>query len=359
MARSTTLRLFGILFLALASSSARADDPALEKALDRLGAAVGQDYLVLRKELLAFPGVQARLEGLLSGAEWSPATFPRLAIATAVHAHLAHPAVVKRVHALEGLDPRHYELRRRADPECGRELRQLGAAAVGPMLEVYLKTYDLYAFPEGRPDHAGKVRAALREGLMIALADTGHPAAPFVLREVAASPRELEGARKQALEGLGTINAPSAFADLSRVHDDPTSTLGLRLAALRGVAQLPSREALGWLVERIDGGAPEERRAAVVAVGLFGSAWAWESRGPEWAGQADVLRGEAAKALADRLLRLSECSDELVEALATIAHPKSPSLLRALAQDPALAGEARGLIKTALMRVELALERAR
>lgn len=356
----TILRGFPFLLLALATS-AHADDAALGRTLDRMSAAKGQEYLALRSEVIALPGAQAQLEKLLAGASWSAETFPRLSMAVIAYAHLASPEVVRSVYKLEGIDPAHYGKRRRADPECGRELRRLGQPAVGPMLEVCFKTFDSYVFPGGpdRPEALAKERAALREGLVVALAASEHPAVFFALRQVATSPRELEGARKQALESLGTIGTADALADLVRIHEDPAASVGLRLAAIRGVAQVPSRDALTWLLQRVDGDSAEERRAAVVGLGLFGSAWAWESRGREWAGQAEQLRSEAATALVDRLPSLVGCSDEVVEALATIASPKSALVLRRSSQDAALSKEAQELAKAALARVELAVERGR
>lgn len=360
MIRNTT-RL-SILALGLAfASSLRAQDPALERALERMSAAKGQEYLAIRGEVLAMTGAQAQLEKLLSGATWNEETYPRLSMALVAQAHLASAEVVRGVYKLEGIDPARYTLRRRPDPECGRELCRLGQLAVGPMLEVLLKTFDSYVFPGGpeRAEALAKERAALREGLVVALASSEHPAAYFALRQVATSPRELEGARKQALEGLGTVGTPAALADLLRVYGDSGSTAGIRLAAIRGVAQVPSREALAWLRQRVESDVAEERRPAIVALGLFGSAWSWDARGPEWAGLADELRAEAAAFLVDRIGQLTDCADELVEALAVIAHPKSATLLRRLLQDPASPDAKRALAKRALERIETALERAR
>lgn len=354
--RPLTLLLLGLAF----SSSVRAGE-AIEQALDRMSAAKGQTYISVRGEVLALLGAQAQLEKLLAGASWTAETYPRLSMAVIAQAHLAAPDVVSSVYKLKGIDPSHYGERRRPDPECGRELRRLGQPAVGPMLEVCFKTFDSYVFPgePDRPEALAKERAALREGLVVALAASEHPAAFFALRQVATSPRELEGARKQALEGLGTIGTAGALADLVRINGDPAASAGLRLAAIRGVAQVPSREALTWLLQRVDGDSADERRGAVVGLGLFGSAWAWESRGPEWAGQAEQLRGEAATALVDRLPSLVGCSGEVVEALATIAYPKSALVLRRMSQDAALSKEAQELAKAALARVELAIERSR
>ncbi len=307
------------------------------------------------------PGLQADLDAVLSKSAWTEATFPRLSMALVAKAYLSDAEVARSVYKLEGLDPAIYEQRRRADPECGRELRRLGAPAVGPMLEIYLKTFDSYplAASPDRPDALTKQRAALREGIVVALAASGHPAAPIALRRIASSANELEGARKQALEGLGTLAAPEALTDLARIHDEPGLSLGLRLAAIRGIAQLPSAEALTWLTKRLDDTDLDERRAAVTSIGLHGSAWSWETRGPEWTGVGDQLRVEATRVLVERLPGLVDAADQLVEALATIAHPKSTSSLRQLRDDPQAAKPVRALAGRALERVEIALERAR
>lgn len=358
---TTTLRRLPVLLLALAAV-ARADEQQAVRALDGMAAAEGPAYAAARKEALATPSLQADLDALLAKSAWTEATFPRLSMAVIAKAYLADAETVRHVYKLEGLDPAVYEQRRRADPECARELRRLGAPAVGPMLEVYLKTFDAYplAASPDRPDALAKQRAALREGIVVALAASGHPAAPITLRRIATSTSELDGARKQALEGLGTLAGPGALADLARIHAEPGLSVGLRLAAIRGIAQLPSAEALTWLTKRLDGADQDERRAAVTAIGLYGSAWSWEARGPEWAGLGDQLRVEATRALVERLPGLvQDGSDQLVEALATIAHPKAAPSLRQLRDDPQTEKPVRVLAGRALERVELALERAR
>jgi hypothetical protein len=351
---TTTLRRLPVLLLALAAV-ARADEQQAVRALDGMAAAEGPAYAAARKEALATPGLQADLDALLAKSTWTEATFPRLSMAVIAKAYLADAETVRHVYKLEGLDPAVYEQRRRADPECGRELRRLGVPAVGPMLEIYLKTFDAHPLVA-----SAKQRAALREGIVVALAASSHPAAPIALRRIASSASELEGARKQALEGLGTLAGPGALVALARIHAEPGLSVGLRLAAIRGIAQLPSAEALTWLTKRLDGADQDERRAAVAAIGLYGSAWSWEARGPEWAGLGDELRVEATRALVERLPGLvQDGSDQLVEALATIAHPKAVPSLRQLRDDPQIEKPVRVLAGRALERVELALERAR
>lgn len=343
--------------LVLAASSAHAQDATLDKALAAMVAANGDAYVAVRAEVAALPGMQERVHAALAKAQWTPETFPRLAMAVVVQAHLAHPDVVRRVYRLEGLDPAHYGKRRRPDPECGRELRRLGATAVGPMLELYLKTFESYPFTPvaDQPDAIGLQRAALREGLMIALAESGHPVAFFVLRHVASNPEEPEGTRKQAIEGLGTIGTPAAFAELVQLD---ASAPAIKLAVIRGVAQVPTQDALGWLAKRLDGDA-DERRATVVAIGTFGSAWTWEARGASWAGVADELRSAASNLLIDRLEQLAPvCQDQVVEALATIAHPSAVARLRQLVEAPD-GRSTRATAKAALGRVMTAVERNR
>jgi hypothetical protein len=140
---TTTLRRLPVLLLALAAV-ARADEQQAVRALDGMAAAEGPAYAAARKEALATPGLQADLDALLAKSTWTEATFPRLSMAVIAKAYLADAETVRHVYKLEGLDPAVYEQRRRADPECGRELRRLGVPAVGPMLEIYLKTFDAH-----------------------------------------------------------------------------------------------------------------------------------------------------------------------------------------------------------------------
>lgn len=351
-------RLSVLALLALGASSARAQDPTLDKALVAMSAAQGDAYVAVRSEVLALPGLEGNLEAALAKAKWTPETFPRLAMAVVAQSYLSQPDVVRQVYRLEGLDPKECGKRRRPDPECGRELRRLGARAVGPMLELYLKTFETYPFAEApdQPDAIAAQRAALREGMMIAFAESGHPAAFFVLRQVASNPEEQEGARKQAIEGLGTVGTASAFSELVHLSLD---TSGLLLARVRGVAQVPSQEALAWLAKRLDVQG-DERRAIVVAVGTFGSAWAWEARDAAWAGLAEELRNSASNLLIDRFSLLAPtCEEQVVEALATIAHPSAVSRLSQLIEDPAVGAETRAMAKAALLRVQVAVERNR
>lgn len=84
------------------------------------------------------------------------------------------------------------------------------------------------------------------------------------------------------------------------------------------------------------------------------------ARGHESAGMSDQLRVEATGALVERLPRLvHDGSDQLVEALATIVHPKAVSSLRELRDDPQAEKPVRALASRALERAEIALERAR
>jgi HEAT repeat protein len=352
--------------LALASPAFAQGTPSeLDGALKRMVSSTGDDYVAARASVVALgDSARAALESRLNGATWTDETFSDLAIATIAHAYLAHPDVVKRVNHLEGLDPSHYLLRRRPEPECGRELKRLGSDAAGPLLELYLKTFDRYPvttaetpLPSRRetPEAlAAKERIALRSALVMALAEAHHPSAFFVCRDVAKSSGEPEAVRFQAVEGLGTLATPASLAEIVALHDAATTPDSVRLAAIRGAARVPTSDALAFLEKRIQSDSTSERRQAVVALGTFGSSWGWQARGLD----GTELRRRAAADLVE-LIRTGKPveNDVVIDALATIAHPASVALLEKASTDEKLSEAKRSLAKEALDRVKMAIAR--
>ncbi len=330
---------------------AQAQAPAETDGLTRMADAKGAEYVEARQALITRVGVLAELDKTLE-ARWSDESFTKLAMATIARSHIARPDLVEKVNHLRGLDASFYKERRRPDPEASSELRRFGADAVGPMLELYLKTFDGYGFSKDDAEKAAKEKTALRVGIVIALSQSGHPSAFFVCREVARNASEEEGVRSQAIEGLGDIGTREAFAELTRIFADREGiNENLRLAAVRGVGAVPSATALDFLKERLASENASERRTAVVSIGQLGSNWAWDARGEAAKATGDGIRRDAAAALVGAIGKLGEeCGDQIIEALATVAHESSIELLTEKAAESATA-------KNALERVKIAVER--
>ena len=116
-------------------------------------------------------------------------------------------------------------------------------------------------------------------------------------------------------------------------------------------------DALAFLVKRLADA--DERRAAIVALGAFGSFLGWQARGPELAKTGDALRAKAASALV-ALVRSGGSDlpeDSLVESLATIAHPDARAQLEKAKADESLTPAARALAANALDRVNASIDR--
>jgi hypothetical protein len=121
------------------------------------------------------------------------------------------------------------------------------------------------------------------------------------------------------------------------------------------VALCPETTALDWLIRKLESSEDaKERKAVVVALGTFGSAWSWDARGEEIARtRGDDLRARATAKLVESMKKLEgECGDELVDALATIAHPSGKSALERAIET----GESK-LAGRALERLGKAIER--
>lgn len=373
--RYTARPLLGALALVVGlgarASAQQSDTSELDRHLATMRTASGEEYVAARVQLVGLgDAARATLEKRLQSATWTEASWNDLAVATIAHAHLAHPDVVSRVAKLEGLDPTHYLARRHPAPECARELKALGAHAVGPLLELYLKTFERYPFTtpatvpaaaRGRKadDLAREERSALRQGIVTALAETRHPAALFVCKAVARDAAEDAAARLQAAEGLGTIGTKASLQELTALHADAATPAEVKLAALRGAARVPTADACAFLEGRLASGSADERHQAAVALGAFGSAHGWQARGAEMQKTGDALRLRAATKLVDaiRTADAQAPADALVDALGMIAHPDSVAALEAVANDARVSDANRAVAQQALERVKTAVAR--
>jgi hypothetical protein len=340
----------------------------LESGLARMVSTTGDAYVAARDAVVAH-GESARpaLEAKVNGA-WTQESFPTLAAAAIALAHITHPDLAKRLEHVEGVDASIYLKRRRPEPECGHEIKQLGPDAVGFLLERYLKTFDRYTFttaeslPKGSlqdPEKlASEERIALRQAIVYAIAESHHASALFVCRAVARDANEVEPARLRAAEGLGTQGTAAALAELVSLEGDASTPASVKLAAIRGVGRVPAAEALAFLQGRLAGSA-DERRAAVSAIGAFGSYLGWQARGAALTETGGKLRASASAALVSIVCSAEPGVDEevLLQALATIAHPSSRDALVKAQANESLTPAARARAGKALERVNMSLER--
>jgi hypothetical protein len=341
-----------IAILALAAGPVGAQD--LEGALARMRDKTGDDYVAARKDALAVKDVKTTLHAKLVTASWTDENFSDLAVASIALAHAEHPELASRLDKIEGITPEHYTKRRHPVPECGRELQLLGKDGAGFLLEVAVKTFD-----DRAKTLSAQESAALREGLVIALAATRHPSAFFVCKKVARGASEPEGARLQAIQGLGTIGTAPALAEITAIHDDATQPASLRLATLRGAARVPTSDALSLLSKAAGSSDEAEKRQAIVALGTFGSSWAWKARGASAAEQGDALRSKAATQLVDALGAATTDSlrQAAIEAISVVAHDAARAPLEKLAKDETRPAATRTAAKQALDRLNTAIQR--
>ncbi len=250
-------------------------------------------------------------------------------LAEAARERVAHPELAARLTELEGLDPGHYAARRRPEPEVGRELSRLRLPAA--LLAERLWSLDLARPLEPEEE-------ALAVGLLVALGDSSHLAAPKVLEAVLSDARAASELRQTAAVALG---ARGAAAPLVVLLNDHKADLALRVAAARGLGRVRSAEAVTALAGGLGAREPAElRRAAAMALGRSGSAWAGT---PEH-------RARAAAALAGALGRERDRSVtlELVTALGMTGEGREA--LRGVADDAARDEASRAAARRALAR---------
>jgi hypothetical protein len=358
-----------IVALALLAAAPALAKDALDEPLARLERATRDDYPAALEAVRGVPGARSLLEARLQAAKWTDETFRGLALTEIALARVASQDACARVLRLEGLDADRYLRRMQPRPECGRELKRLVRDGAGPLLELLLETGDLYPFT--RPETAsafvkskakdvaglaGEERAALREGLVVALAGSGHPAAFFCMKRVARDASEPEGARIQAVQGLGTIGTSDALAEIVSIRGDASLPASLRGAAVAAAAHVPSAAALDFLANELAAPTEAERRQAAVALGTFGSHWAWRARPAAVAATGDALRSRAALLLVGAIEREPSLEAAIVDSIGMIAHPAARAPLAKLAGEGS-SPEVRAAASRALARLDVALGR--
>lgn len=163
----------------------------------------------------------------------------------------------QKLFELRGIDPRYYLRDRVQHPMVSSELRRMRLPA-GALFELYLEKFDAYPFADASayPEHIGAAeraqlrvaeKAALRQGLMDAIAETNHPAAPFLLADVVADRSETIATRAVAAKALGATQGEKASVVLAGVANSD-APVALRAAAIAGLGEHRDAVAIDTLV---------------------------------------------------------------------------------------------------------------
>jgi alkylhydroperoxidase/carboxymuconolactone decarboxylase family protein YurZ len=226
-----------------------------------------------------------------------------------------HPAAWQRVADLQGIRPEVYLATRLRRPSVSRELREMGAEALLPLLDLLVG---------GGLDRAmsDDERAALTLGALEAVAAQRDPRAAGALR--AAFNRVHDPAQlRAAARGVAALGTPDDLAFLVARLATPGPHA---LAALEGLGALRARASLDLAATVLRAAHdPATITAAARALGEIGSSWAQRAE----RGDAS-LPAAAAEALVPAYLRAPEGSrDALQVAILACGSPRAAELLRA------------------------------
>jgi hypothetical protein len=357
--QSTALAL---LFLGASASVAWAGDPRTDQLLVRSAKVSGADWLALPASM-----DEQTKEDLLARAaslRFDRRTWKR-DLETLMLAEVASGRDdLSRVEHLAGLEPQIYLKNRRPSPAVGAELRMMKLSP-GALYVTYLKTFAVYPYvgrsqyPVSLGDEAFaairlKEQEALRQGLLVAIGASGHPAAGHLLAEVMLDPAIDEGTRGLAAVHLGEAGGELAEQKLTAMLGDDGNTELLRASALAGLGQIRTTSSLatinGTLTKTKSIGL---KKAAIAALGNLGSGWALEAEGRA---DATTLRTRIAARLVDVLLSKdgAELEAQTLEALTRAGDAAALERLRAAdGLDEATAARA----GRAASRIARALER--
>lgn len=245
-------------------------------------------------------------------------------------AHATARPVVERDHeargavSIAGVDPRVYLRARKAEPSAVRELRELPAEVAIRILtegpDAFLA--DAAHYPAHLTvDEVARLRLleirALTRGAMAALvahAGRSQPALVVAhLRPFLMHPDPT--LRAEAAERLGQSGGDVVAMLAGLAWSDPEPQV--RAAACAGLGQHRSAEAFAALEPLVLGGNdPNRQVAAVRALGVLSSRWAWQARGAS--DEGDRLRARARMVMA-RLEEATRPPAELAEAIRDIA----------------------------------------
>ena len=152
---------------------------------------------------------------------------------------------------------------------------------------------------------------------------------------------------------------PSALPTLSQVANDLQADSALRVAALSGIARIPTVDALSALDAHTTSETPVVvRKAAVAGLGFLGSAWGWSARGQ--LEQSAELRSQIGSRLVDVLV--AEAGDEdmlqfAIQGIVAVDHPITGQRLAELAEDETQGAAVRAAVNKATTRLQIAERR--
>ncbi len=315
------------------------------------------------------------LEQQVASSAWSDASWREDLVAAAELARRTHPAATERLLHLDGLNPERYLALRRPEPEVARELTRLVRDDVVPAaLVAELLLAGDADYPFSRAERFGKrsahdvqrlvqkEREQLNAGLMLALGDSRHESAFYVLRGALLDDEQPIERRRVAATALGKTRDARAVSVLAGLLSDTAGSKHavpeeLRTAAVAGLAQVRSLDALQALAKLAQVASdPTLERATALALGNGASAWAL-GRLPDT--EAEKMRACASSALVQMLERSDATlvSSAVIDALGMVADPSVTARLRALQQDEHRPAALRDRARRAERRVLRAIER--
>ena len=195
----------------------------------------------------------------------------------------ASPARSEQV-VLKGLDPHAYMQRRHRQPDVSQELQALPMATVLRVLRdddaVAFAPSDAYATglkPGVKDAMRIRERQAVKQGALLVLSRSTDPR---VAAAIAAAVDDQDPAVAAiAAERLGDLRPVPAISVLKSVVADHDRAVAVRAGACAGLGRARSAEALDVLLAVVDDDDDDDvKGAALQAIALLGSRWAWEAR---------------------------------------------------------------------------------
>ncbi len=228
-------------------------------------------------------------------------------------AKASHPEVFAKIRALRGHRPEVYRSFRSQEPTVLPELVALGPDAGWALVDAI--AFDGIA----RGAASRKEWDAVREGLLLALAELEMPEAGPVFRQVFESSHGDWVALRAAAIGLGRLGGDPERAVLLRALDKGGVP---RDAALWGLRYVRVPAAVDAVAPLLHDASPETVKLAARTLGYQGSAWAWRTGKAGAAAYQIPIRTKCRDALLSAYLRHDDSVREhLARALSMVDLP--------------------------------------